>query len=70
MTQAKKIDYAKLQDELAIILADLQREDHDIDSAIKQYGRGLEIVKMLEEYLQTAENTVRQLQVSFDEQAE
>jgi exodeoxyribonuclease VII small subunit len=65
MTQAKKIDYAALQTELDEILAELQRDDGDVDAAIKQYGRGLEIIKLLEAYLKTAENSVRELKASF-----
>jgi exodeoxyribonuclease VII small subunit len=64
-TQAKKIDYIALQAELDTILSDLQREDSDVDAALKQYARGLEIIKQLEAYLQTAENTVRELQAAF-----
>jgi exodeoxyribonuclease VII small subunit len=69
MTQAKKIeeiDYQALQTELDEIVAELQRDDSDVDSALKHYERGLEIIKQLETYLQTAENTVSQLKARFE----
>lgn len=63
--QAKKFEYAALQAELDTILSDLQGENSDVDTALKQYARGLEIIKQLEAYLQTAENTVRQLKAAI-----
>ena len=66
MTEAKKIDYAALQQELETILTDLQRDDADIDKSLEQYARGLEIIKQLETYLETAENSVRELKASFE----
>ena len=65
MTQAKKIDYQALHAELDDIVAALQRDDSDVDMALKQYARGLEIIKQLEGYLKTAENTVQELKASF-----
>ncbi len=65
--KATNIDYAALQSELDTILSDLQRDDSDVDSALKLYARGLEIIKQLESYLKTAENSVRQLQASFSD---
>lgn len=56
-----KADYQTLNDELDMILADLQRDDLDVDQAIDKYRRGLELVKKLEIYLETAENTVNEL---------
>ena len=67
MTQAKKIDYQALHAELDEIVSALQRDDSDIDLALKHYARGLEIVQLLEAYLKTAENTVRELKASFSE---
>lgn len=66
MTQAKTIDYQALQSELDDILVELQRETSDVDLALKQYARGLAIIKQLEDYLKTAENTVRELKASFE----
>ena len=65
MTQAKKINYAELQSELDTILSDLQREDNDVDATLKQYARGLEIIKLLESFLKTAGNSGRELKASF-----
>lgn len=61
----KTIDYAALQSELDMIVAAMQREDADIDASLRDYARGLVIIKQLEDYLQTAENTVTELKASL-----
>ena len=53
--------YEQLKTELDTIMLELQRDDLDIDKALKHYERGLELVKQLEDYLQTAENTIHEL---------
>lgn len=56
--------YKELKEELDVILESLQREDLDVDTALKDYRRGLEIVHQLEEYLASAENTIKELKAS------
>jgi exodeoxyribonuclease VII small subunit len=53
--------YQTLKTELDTIMAELQREDIDVDQAIKYYQRGLELVGQLEKYLAKAENKVTEL---------
>jgi exodeoxyribonuclease VII small subunit len=53
--------YQSLTQELETLLAELQHEDIDIDVALKHYQRGLELVQQLEDYLNTAENQVKEL---------
>ena len=53
--------YEALKTELDTILAELQREDLDVDTALKHYQRGLELVRQLEKYLAKAENKVTEL---------
>jgi exodeoxyribonuclease VII small subunit len=65
----KSATYQELSEELETILATLQREDIDVDAAMEQYERGLEIVHKLEKYLQTAENRVQALQAKFQKEA-
>lgn len=70
MASAKKTastlpTYQALNDELESILADLQQDDNDVDSALKQYERGLELIRQLEQYLKNAENIVIELKVKF-----
>ena len=60
------VDYQMLQQELDDIVDKLQREDTDVDDALKQYERGLIIIKELETYLKNAENTVTELQAKFN----
>ncbi len=66
MSAPKKIDYQALHNELDEIVAALQRDDTDVDMALTQYARGLDIIKLLEAYLKTAENTVQELKASFN----
>ncbi|HVV66591.1 MAG TPA: exodeoxyribonuclease VII small subunit [Candidatus Saccharimonadales bacterium] len=70
MSKAKQTpNYQELKDELDKILEDLQREDLDVDAALKDYQRGLELVRQLEAYLASAENTVKELKASLPPQA-
>jgi exodeoxyribonuclease VII small subunit len=67
MTKSKSNDsYEELKAELDAIMVELQRDDVDVDEALKQYERGLELVKQLEAKLKLAENTVRELKAKFD----
>jgi exodeoxyribonuclease VII small subunit len=58
---ADKTNYQTLTSELDTILNALQAPDLDIDAALELYKRGQKVIKELEKYLQTAENTVRKL---------
>ncbi len=67
MTKAKSTPtYQTLKTELDAVMLELQREDLDIDMALTQYQRGLELVRQLEQYLGAAENTVKQLKAKFN----
>ena len=61
-----KLNYQQLQTELDEIVVALQQDDLDVDAAVKQYQRGLEIVKQLEDRLSVAENTITELKASFE----
>lgn len=63
----KEIDYQSLNEELQTILNSLDSSDLDVDAAIKQYERGMEIVKELETYLKTAENKVKKVQAQWEQ---
>lgn len=67
MNKATKSDYQTLQAELDEILAELQRDDLDVDTALKHYQRGLELTKKIEQYLKTAENKITRLQAKADD---
>jgi exodeoxyribonuclease VII small subunit len=69
MTAAKvpKKTYQELESELQDILAWFESDSFDVDEAVKQYERGLELIKALEAHLGTAENTVRELKSRFDD---
>ncbi len=57
----KQVSYRELNAELEQILADLQADGIEVDQAIKQYERGVEIVKQLETHLAEAENKITQV---------
>lgn len=57
-------NYETLKGELDTIMVELQREDLGVDTALKHYQRGLELVRQLEEYLETAENKVIELKAT------
>lgn len=63
---SKEIDYAKLSAELDKIVEALQSSDLGVDEALKQYERGMRLVKDLEAYLKDAENKVRKIKAGFD----
>jgi exodeoxyribonuclease VII small subunit len=54
--------YQELQAQLDEILARLQSDDVDVDTALKLYQEGQKLVKSLESRLTKAENTIRKLQ--------
>lgn len=60
-----KADYETLKTELDELMLELQREDLPVDTALSHYQRGLELVKQLENYLQTTEATIQTLQAKF-----
>ena len=61
-----KPTYEVLQTELDAVMLALQQEDLDVDKALEHYRRGLELVKELEDYLKTAENSVKELKAKFE----
>ena len=66
MASKKDISYRELNDELDQILSELQAGDLDIDEAVKQYERGMQILEELETYLKTAENKVKKIKSDFE----
>lgn len=52
------VDYKKLTEELDEILDKLQSQDLAIDEALELHKRGEAIIAQLEQYLESAENTV------------
>lgn len=64
MTAAKK-SYQDLETELREIIDWFEGESFDVDEAVDKYRRGQELIRELEAYLGTAENTVRELKAKF-----
>ncbi len=64
-----KPTYQDLKDELDNILLDLQRDDIDVDKALIEYKRGLELINQLSGQIKDAENTIVELQAKFPSKA-
>jgi len=47
-----------MSDQLEAILAKLESGELDVDQAIEQYQKGIELVKKLEKHLKLAENKI------------
>ncbi len=58
--------YRELKEELDTVLETLQRDDIDVDDALKAYEQGMSLVKELESQLKSAENKVTKLKAKFD----
>lgn len=63
----KKVNYRKLNDELDEILERLQGGELSIDEAVPAYERGMQLVKELEAYLQSAENRITEVQAKLQD---
>jgi exodeoxyribonuclease VII small subunit len=68
MTAAKTTSrtYAELNAELQAVIAWFEADSFDVDQAVKQYGRGLELVRQLEQQLGAAANSVQELKAKFN----
>lgn len=62
----QELSYRELKEELDSVLLKLQAEDLDVDEALDLYVRGQELVGRLEEYLKTAENSVKKIKAKFE----
>ena len=56
-------DYRTTSNELEKILAELESGDLDVDQAIKQYQKGMDLVKELEKQLKLAENKITKVKI-------
>lgn len=61
----KTVTYQDLQDELDTLLIELQRDDLDVDQAIKYYERGLVLVQKLDARLKDAEIRITEIKAQF-----
>jgi exodeoxyribonuclease VII small subunit len=67
--KSPKDTYQDLETELQGIIGWFEGDNFDVDEAVAKYKRGLELLKELEQYLNTAENTVRKLKAKFSAKA-
>jgi exodeoxyribonuclease VII small subunit len=59
----KKTDYQIVKTQLDDVLAKLQQPDVQVDEAVELYRQGLALASELEQYLEQAENTIKQLKL-------
>ncbi len=62
---AKEKSYQQLRAELDEVVAGFLSGELDIEAATKQYERGTQIVKELQEYLKTAEVKIEKIKTKF-----
>lgn len=55
--------YQELSEQLEALLLQLQQPDVQVDEAVKLYEQGLALTAALEEHLEQAENTIKQLKL-------
>ena len=65
--QPEQQDYSTLSSELDTVLAKLQAPDIPVHQALVLYERGLVLIGLLEQHLQSAENTVARLALARPE---
>lgn len=60
---AKKRSYQDMMNELELLLAAMQSSDIAVDEALEKYERGQQLIRELDMYLETAENTITKRKV-------
>jgi exodeoxyribonuclease VII small subunit len=58
--------YKELASQLANILEWFESEDIDLDKAVTQYEKAMELLVEMETYLKTAENKVKKISTRFE----
>ena len=61
MANKKASNYTELNRQLDDIVLKLQDERTSIDESLELYAKGMEIITELEQYLKTAENTIKKI---------
>jgi len=61
----EKFNFTKAYQEIEVINEWFQREDIDLDEALKNYERGMELVKKCKERLKEAENKFEEIKKKY-----
>jgi len=61
----EKFNFTKAYQEIEEINKWFQKEDIDLDEALKKYKRGMELVKKCKERLQNTENTFEEIKQKY-----
>lgn len=62
----KKLDFAASYQELEELSAWFERGEPDLDVGMEKFARAQELVKLLQERLQEAEQTIQQIRVTSE----
>jgi exodeoxyribonuclease VII small subunit len=63
-SEGKDLSYRELRQELDSIIAQLQSDDLDVETALALYARGRQITDRIINYLKKAETIIRELKMS------
>jgi len=66
MAKSQTKTYQQLSDELNKLIDWFESESVNLDEAVDKYEQAMDILKRMEEHLQTAENQVKKIAVKFD----
>ncbi len=65
MPKKTKINYRQLNEELSEIILWFESGEADVDEALAKYEKAQQIISEIEDYLKSAENQLRKLNVKL-----
>jgi exodeoxyribonuclease VII small subunit len=66
MAKSQTMTYQQLSDELSQLIEWFESESVSLDEAVEKYEQAMELLKLMEERLKSAENKVKKIAVKFD----
>lgn len=60
-------NYQQMADELARLIDWFESDDVNLDEAVAKYEQAMQLLKQMEDYLNTAENKIKKISAKFDE---
>lgn len=61
-----KFNYVEADQRLGEIVAKLQSTDISVDEALDLYKEGMELAEKIEDYLKTAEQSIKQIKLNLE----
>lgn len=65
-TSKKPKTYQQMADELSGLIDWFESDSVNLDEAVGKYEQAMELLALMEDFLKTAQNTVKKIAVSFD----